>query len=146
MDAKTRSQEGPDTLSGGCQSQSKKKQGSGKLSSCIINTAKLQSDCKNRGVLKDFHFVTLVAFAYHLITLRPQNRSLKGSKTIPKRSSMSYASSKRFWNEFGLPNSFPKEVLEASSRHQKTSFPQLGLPGRLQKGFWTPLAPLGAGF
>ena len=39
------------------------------------------------------------------------------------------------WNDFGLPNGSPKEVLEASSRHEKTTSLQLGLPGGFQNGF-----------
>ena len=52
----------------------------------------------------------------------------------------------RVWNDFGLPNGLPKEVLEASSRPSKTSSLSLGLPGGLQNGFWEPFGPLGAGF
>ena len=52
----------------------------------------------------------------------------------------------RVWNDFRLPNGSPKEVLEASSRHEKTTFLQLGLPGGLQNGFWESFGPLGAGF
>ena len=48
--------------------------------------------------------------------------------------------------DFGLPNSLPKEVLEASSRPSKTSSFQLGLPGSFKNDFWTPFGPLGAGF
>ena len=50
------------------------------------------------------------------------------------------------WNDFGLPNGSPKEVLEASSGRSKTSSFQLGLPGRLWNGFWIPFRPRGAGF
>ena len=50
------------------------------------------------------------------------------------------------WNDFGLPNGLPKEVLEASSRPSKTSSFQLGLLGGLRNGFWRPFGPLGAGF
>ena len=39
------------------------------------------------------------------------------------------------WNDFGLPNGFPKEVLEASSRLSKTYSFQRGLPGGCQNGF-----------
>ena len=52
----------------------------------------------------------------------------------------------RVWNDFRLPNGFPKEVLEASSRPSKTSSLSLGLPGGLQNGFWEPFGLLGAGF
>ena len=68
------------------------------------------------------------------------------SKTIFDISCVLEALPWRFWNDFGLPNSLPKEVLEASSRLSKTSSLQLGLPGGLQNGFWTPFGPLGAGF
>ena len=50
----------------------------------------------------------------------------------------------RVWNDFELPNGFPKEVLEASSRPSKTFSFQLGLPRGLQNGFWKPFGPLGA--
>ena len=83
----------------------REKEGSCKVWSCIINIAKMQSDCQNTRVLKDFHFVTLVAFTSHLIPWRPQKRprksSPKSSKTVPKRSSMSCASWIRFWTGFG---------------------------------------------
>ena len=52
----------------------------------------------------------------------------------------------RVWNDFGLPNSFPKEVLEAFSRPPKTYSFHLGLPGGLWNGFWKPFGPLGARF
>ena len=52
----------------------------------------------------------------------------------------------RVWNDFGLPNSFPKEVLEASSRPSKIYSFQLGLPGGVQNGFWKRFGHLGAGF
>ena len=65
----------------------------------------MQSDCENTGVFEDFHFVTLVAFAYHLSSRRLQktlkNWCPKRPKTIPKRSSISVASRKRFHNSFG---------------------------------------------
>ena len=81
------------------------KEGSCKLSFCIINIAKMQSDCENTGVFKDFHFVTCVAFVYNPVTRRLQkrlqNHSLEGPKTVPKCSSMTYASWKRFWDGFG---------------------------------------------
>ena len=81
------------------------KHGSSKLCSCIINIAKMQSDCKNTGVLRDFHFVSSVAFACHLIKFslqrRLQNWSLKRSKTVPKRSSKLLPSWKHFWDGFG---------------------------------------------
>ena len=45
----------------------------------------MQSDCEKPGVFKDFHFVALVAFAYHLTTRRLQktlkNMFLKASRT-----------------------------------------------------------------
>ena len=59
---------------------------------------------------------------------------------------MSEALPERVWKDFGLPNGLPKQVLEASSRPSKTSSLQLGLPGGLQNGFWTPFGPLEAGF
>ena len=65
----------------------------------------MQSDCENTGVFKDFHFVTCVAFVYNPVTRRLQkrlqNHSLEGPKTVPKCSSMTYASWKRFWDGFG---------------------------------------------
>ena len=33
----------------------------------------MQSDCKNTGVLKDFHFVSSVTFAYNPVPQRLQN-------------------------------------------------------------------------
>ena len=60
---------------------------------------------KTEVFLKDFHFLILVAFAYHLITQRLQNwlqkQSLKRSKTVAKHALMSHASWKRFQNVFG---------------------------------------------
>ena len=65
----------------------------------------MQSDCENTSVLKDFHFLSFVAFVYNPVTRRLQkileNQSPKGSKTVQKCSSISYASSKSFWNWFG---------------------------------------------
>ena len=89
-----------------------------KLSCCIINIAKLQSDCKNRGVFEDFDFVTLVAFAYHLSSRNHKktfrNWCPRRPKTSPKRSSMSYASWKRFWDGFGT-------ILDSHMAPQKRS-------------------------
>ena len=83
----------------------REKEGSCKVSSCISIIAKMQSDCENTGVFKDFHFVTFVAFVYNPVTRRLQkrlqNQSLEGPKTVPKCSSMTYASWKRFWDGFG---------------------------------------------
>ena len=65
----------------------------------------MQSDCENTVVFEDFHFLTFVAFVYNLVTRRLQkrlqNQSLEGPKTVPKCSSMTYASWKRFWDGFG---------------------------------------------
>ena len=82
------------------------KEGFCKLSSCIINNAKMQSACENRHVFKDFAFVAVVGIAYHLSS-RGLKKTLKNwcprrPKTSPKRFSMSYASWKRFWNGFGM--------------------------------------------
>ena len=54
------------------------------LSSCIINIAKLQSDCKNRGVFKDFDFVTVVGTACHLCSGRLKIQSKIGVQDDPK--------------------------------------------------------------
>ena len=65
----------------------------------------MQSDCENTGVLKDFAWASFVAFVYNPVTRRLQkrlqNQSLEGPKTVPKCSSMTYASWKRFWDGFG---------------------------------------------
>ena len=114
----------------------------------------MQSDCEKPGVLKDFHFVTLVAFAYDLTIQKPKKKASKSvsnvlqklSKTLLEIASVLETLPRRVWNDFGVPNGLPKEVLEASSRPSKTSSFQLGLPGGLWNGLWRPFGPLGAGF
>ena len=105
----------------------REKEGSCKFYSCIINIAKMQSERENTCVFKYFHFITLLAFAYHLITRRLQkwlqNRSLRCSKTVPKRCSKSLASWKRFPDGFGT-------ILESQMASQKRS---LRRPRGLQK-------------
>ena len=132
----------------------RKKEGSCKLFPCLINIAKMQSDCENWGVLKDFHFVTLVAFAYHL-SLRRLKKTLQNwcprrPKTLPKRSSISGACRKRFRNGFG-------RILDSQMASQNRS---LRRPRGLQKRLLFSLAsqeasrmdfggyldPLGLGF
>ena len=62
----------------------REKVGSCKLSSCLINIAKMQSDCKKRGVFKDFDFVALVAFACHHSSRRLQKPLKIGVQDVPK--------------------------------------------------------------
>ena len=77
----------------------------------------MQSDCENAGVLKDFHFVTLVAFAHHLSSRRIE-KTLQN--WCPRRPfdirCVSEALPERVWKDFGLPNGLPKHVIEGSSR------------------------------
>ena len=61
------------------------------------------------------HFCRFCLSSYHVEALKTlQNQSLKGSKTIPQRSSMTYASWKRFWNWFGT-------ILDSQMATQKRS-------------------------
>ena len=132
----------------------REKEGSCKLCSCIINIAKMQSDCENTGVFKDFPFITLVAFGHHLITRRPQksiqNRSLRCSKTSPKRCSKSHTSWKRFRDGFGT-------ILDSQLASQRRSLRRpRGLQKRLlfnlasreasRMDFGCQLDPFGLGF
>ena len=78
----------------------------------------MQSDCENTGVLKDFAFVAVVGVVYHFSS-RGLKKTLKNwcprrPKTSPKRSSMSYASWKRFWDGFGT-------ILDSHMAPQKRS-------------------------
>ena len=105
----------------------REKHGSNKLCACIINIAKMQSDCENTGVLKDFGFVTFVGFAYHLssrsLEKTSKNWCPRRPKTIPKRSSISVACWKRFHNGFGM-------ILDSQIGSQRRS---LRRPRGLQK-------------
>ena len=78
----------------------------------------MQSDCENTGVLKDFPFVAVVGVVYHFSSrgLKKTHKSCcpRRPKTSPKRSSMSYASWKRFWDGFGT-------ILESHMALQKRS-------------------------
>jgi len=62
----------------------REKEGSCKLSSCIINTVKLQSDFENTGVFKDFGLVTVVGIAIILAHEGLQKHFKIGVQDVPK--------------------------------------------------------------
>ena len=62
----------------------REKEGSSKLSSSLINIAKMQSDWENAGVFKDSGFVTVVVFASHLSSRRLKKHSKIGVQDGPK--------------------------------------------------------------
>ena len=101
---------------------------------CLINIAKMQSDCENTCAFDDFHFVTLVAFLYHLSSRRLRktfkNRCPRRPKTIPKRSSILVACWIRFHNGFG-------KILDSQIASQRRS---LRRPRGLQKCIFFSLA------
>ena len=114
------------------------KEGFCKLSSCIINIAKMQSDCEKPDVFEAFDFVTLVGIAYHF-SLRRLKKTLKNwcprrPKTMSKRSSISVASRMRIHKGFGT-------ILGSQMASQKKS---LRCPRGLQKCLLFNLASLEA--
>ena len=130
----------------------REKAGYCKLRSCLVSIAKMQSDCENCGVFKDFGFATVVVFAYHLSSRRLkkafQNWYPRPSKTIPKRSSISGACRKRFRNGFGRildsQMASQKRSLRPPRGHQKRILSNLASREASRtglEGFWTPKWP-----
>ena len=132
----------------------REKEGSCKLSSCVINIAKMQFDREQIGVLADFDFITWVGIAYHLGSRRLKktfkNWCPRRPKTIPKRSLISVACWKRFHNSFAT-------VFDSQMASQKRSLRRpRGLQKRLlfslasqeasRMDFGAYLDPLGLGF
>ena len=149
MGTKSRPTGGPHTLSDVYQSQIDKNK---VLASFVLALSTLRR-CNltvKTVVFKDFHFVTLVAFAYHLITRRLQkrlqNRSLRCSKTVPKRCSKSHASWKRFRDEFGTifdsQMASQKRSLRRPRGHQKRLLFNLASREASRMDFGSHLDPL----
>ena len=130
------------------------KEGSCKLSSSLINIAKMQFDWENTGVFKDSGFVTVVVFASHLSSRRLkktlQNWCPRRPKTIPKRSSISGACRKRFRNGFGRILDSQMASQNRSSRRprglQKRVLFSLASQEASKMDFGGHLDPLGLGF
>ena len=122
--------------------------------------AKLQSDCKNRGVFEDSHFVTLLAFAHHPITRRLQktlqNRSWRRPESLPKGASHLVAALKCFRDRFGTlvdakwpaqvgPRSLPEAFRNANFSFWSPWKPPESIldaswtpPGWILDHFWRP--------
>ena len=114
----------------------------------------MQSDYENISVFKDFDFVTVVGIACHLSSRRLQktfkNYCPRRPKTMPKRSSISVASRKRFHNGFGtiFGSQIPSQrrSLRRPRGLQKRILSSLASQEAYRRDFGCHLDPLGLDF
>ena len=151
MTPKSRPRGGPDTLSHAYQWKIQKKR---VHASFLLALSTLRS-C-NLTVKTEVFLKILTSSLLSLLLIILAHEGLKNSQKLVSKTSQNQSKTLfdiscvlgalpwRLWNDFGLPNSLPKEVLEASSRPSKTSSFQLGFPGCFQNGFWRPFGPFGA--